>query len=202
MLKGFRRVAAAAALCLGFSLSLAHTALAQAATPVPQLDFQRFTGGWYRLASSPLKPYKRCISDSVVLYAVDYKPGRFTIVTSCQTKSGAPESRNAKGKLDKNNDGRMKITYMWPFSTKEWVLALGPDYAWALLGTPRHKSFWILSRSATLPPDTMAEIKARAVAEGFDPSKLVPIAQHPGVRTPATTPTPTALPQPGAPPQP
>jgi lipocalin len=46
-------------------------------------------------------------------------------------------------------------------------------YTWALVGTPNRKDLWIYSRAKTLPPDTLAAIKAQAAAEGFDVRKLV-----------------------------
>jgi apolipoprotein D and lipocalin family protein len=76
---------------------------------------------------------------------------------------------------DKKNpsDGRLKVMKLWPFTTKYWVLALGPDYGWSLVGSPNHKSLWIYSKSPTLAPDVLAQIEAQAAAEGYPVAKLV-----------------------------
>ncbi len=55
----------------------------------------------------------------------------------------------------------------------ERVLALGPDDDWALVGSPNHKTLWVLARKPALPDDVMAQVKAKATAQGFDAAKLV-----------------------------
>ncbi len=75
--------------------------------------------------------------------------------------------------MDKAGDGKLTVTHFWPFTQKRWVLALGPAYEWALVGSPNHKSLWILSRTPTLKPEVLADIKSRAAAQGFDPARMI-----------------------------
>ncbi len=155
-------------------LLIAASASAQAANPVPRLDFKRFSAPWYEIEHLPLKSEKQCGGDTMVLFAQGDKPPRFTLVTSCPLKDATADFRNQSGKAaDKSFDGRLKLAWIWPFSTRYWVLALGPDYEWALVGTPNHRKLWILSKTATLPPDTLAQIRATASQQGFDVAKLV-----------------------------
>ena len=62
------------------------------------------------------------------------------------------------------------------------MLGLGPDYSWALVGSPDHKQLKILSRTPTLPAATVAEVRTRAAGQGFDVSKMVMSSQA-GQRT-------------------
>ena len=62
-------------------------------------------------------------------------------------------------------------------STPYWVLATGPAYEWALVGSPKHKTLWILSRTSTLDPAVLMQIKSTATAQGFDLTKLITVAQ-------------------------
>ena len=191
-MKAARRALTGSLLLLGLLLPpLTRTASAQTVTAVPALDLNRYMGKWYELAVFPNKPEKACTSNTVALFAIGYKPNRFLVVTSCQTQNGISESRTASGKRDKAGDGRIKLSYVWPFSSKEWVLALGPDYDWALVGSPNHKLLRILSRTPTLRPELLADITAKAAAEGFNPTKLITMPQHPADST-ATKPTASA----------
>ncbi len=155
------------------------TAQAQAVGTVPQLDLRRVVGSWYEIAKLPNKREKKCVSNGMMLYAMGDKARTFQIVDACSLKDGNTDAQNATGKLlDKNDDGRFKVTYIWPFSTKYSVIALGPDYEWALVGAPNHKSLWVLSRTSTMPPETLAEIEGKAAAQGFDLSKMVMVPQR------------------------
>lgn len=158
-------------LCL--LLTMARMSSGQAVRPVPKLDLNQFTGAWYIVSRLPNKREKECVSDSFVEITLADKPNRFQLVNACRVKTGEMEANNASGKQDKSGDGRLKASYLWPFSTKYWVLALGPESAWALVGSSSHKNLWVFSRTTSLPPEMLSEIKAQAVAQGFDTSKLV-----------------------------
>ncbi len=154
-------------------------ACGQGVRAVPKLDMGRFVGVWYELARIPAKKEK-CVSDELAIYTVRYKAGRFAVVNSCKAKDGGIETKNGSGKAqDKSGDGRLKVSYTWPFYHKRWVLATGAEYEWALVGSPDHKMLAVLGRKATLPPELLAEIKGRATAEGFDVGKLAGMPQTP-----------------------
>ena len=155
-------------------VAAAPLAAAQSVTALPQLDLNRFTGTWYEVARLPSKPEKHCIGTPLALYALGDKPGRLQVVNSCPIKDGSTSIRNASGKVaNKSGDGKLKVSYTFPFSTKQWVLATGQDYDWALVGTPNHKNLWIFSRSATLKPEAMAEAQSKATAQGFNMARLI-----------------------------
>jgi apolipoprotein D and lipocalin family protein len=166
-------------LSLGLLLATTSVAEAQSGSAVPQLDLDRLMGTWYEIARLPTKAEKHCVSDAMVLYAVGDKPHQFQVVNSCQIKNGSTDPRNATGKVaDKLGGGRLKISYLFPFSSKYWVLAMGPEYEWALIGSPNHKTLWVLSRMSSMKPELLAEIEAKAAAQGFNTSKLVMVEQH------------------------
>ncbi len=93
----------------------------------------------------------------------------------------APCSGGARGSgkvADTLGDGKLKVSYLWPFSQKYWVLAVGPEYTWALVGNPNHKELWVLSRTETMNPEMLEEIKSKAAAEGFEGAKLIQVVRH------------------------
>ena len=154
-------------------------ALAQsAATPVAKLDLKQFAGKWYELERLPAKSEKDCVADALVLYGLRDKAGHFSVVNGCRTKDETDDSRNFIGWMDgKAGDGKLKVRYTWPFTHPYWVLGIGPDYAWALVGSPNHKELKLLSRTPTLPAETLTTMRAQATGQGFDVSKLVVSSQ-------------------------
>ncbi len=169
----------------GLAFLLAHLlvtvphASAQSAIAVPQLDPNRLIGTYYEIARYPIRREKQCISKEMVLYALGDKQNSLQVVTACQLKQDFSTYWNSQGKFSKSADGRISLSAFWPFTTKYWVLGIAPDYSWALVGNPNHKSLWILSHTATLPAEVLAGIKATAAAQGFDTSKLIRISQEP-----------------------
>ncbi len=108
-----------------------------------------------------------------MLFALGDKANHIQLVTSCKTKAGYTDARNADGKAqDKLGDGKLKLG-IWPFSRKYWVLATEPDYQWSLVGSPNHKTLWIYSRKPVMSPDVLAEVRAKAASQGFALDKLV-----------------------------
>jgi apolipoprotein D and lipocalin family protein len=170
-------IAVTATMLLAFILSLVTTTAAQTVTPISKLDLDKFMGTWYQIERYPIKSQRHCVSDAMMLYAFGDKKSSFQIVTSCLMKDGNSDSWNFKGKLDKGGSGAMKVNRIWPLTAKYWVLATGPAYEWALVGSPGHNSLWVLSKSKTLPPDVLAAIEAQAVAQGFNTTKLVKMPQ-------------------------
>jgi apolipoprotein D and lipocalin family protein len=80
--------------------------------------------------------------------------------------------------MDAAGDGRLRLSRWLIFHTKYWVIATGPTYEWALVGNPNHKSLWVLSKTATMQPDTLAQIEAKAAAAGFSTARLVKVAHR------------------------
>lgn len=173
-----RRWGASAVVLAGMMISGAQAARAQTVTPVPKLDLNRYTGVWYEITRFPPKAEKKCLNDGMVLYALGEKPGHLQMSTTCQLENGSPDSWGNTGKMDKAGDGRLKLGRFWPFTHKYWVLAAGTGYEWALVGTPNHKSLWVLSRTRTLSSDVLSSIEAQARAQGFNTDKLVPMPQQ------------------------
>ena len=143
-------------------------------TAVTQLDESRLQGTWYELASYPVKRARHCVSNPIELIAPGDKPKQLLLVDACSNKQGYTDARNTTASAqDKHGDGEFKIKYFFLFSRKYWVLALGPNYEWALIGSPNHKTLWVYSKTPTLSPDVLAGIEAKGEAEGFPASRLV-----------------------------
>ena len=108
--------------------------------------------------------------------------------TFCTIKGGDQDDRTRSGKQDKAGDGKLKIRHLVLLSQKYWVLATDPNFEWALVGTPNHKSLWILSRRQTLDDAVYQRVQAVAAAQGFPTAKLV-LVTHPRGRVTIASPS-------------
>jgi len=60
-----------------------------------------------------------------------------------------------------------------------WVIDLAPDYSYAVVGEPKRRYLWILSRTPRMPEPLYAEILGRA-ARFYDVSRIVRTEQRQG----------------------
>ena len=56
-------------------------------------------------------------------------------------------------------------------------IALDPEYRWAVVGEPKRRYLWILSRTPSLVDETYASILDRITAHGYDISRLETVLQ-------------------------
>jgi apolipoprotein D and lipocalin family protein len=171
------RIAASTVFLLSALMAAAIPAAAQSASAVPKLDPNQILGTYYVVARLPIKREKQCLGKEMVLYALGDKKRSIQIVTTCQLKADNSNAWNSSGRLSKAGDGRIKLGWIWPFTTRYWILDLAPDATWALAGTPNHKSLWVLSRSPSLSAETLARIETTASAQGYSTARLIQIKQ-------------------------
>ena len=90
------------------------------------------------------------------------------------TTSGKWKESVGKAKmLGDRNTGRLKVSFFGPFYSGYNVVAIDPEYQYALIAGDNLKYMWILSRNPTLPETVRRDYLKRAQAIGYDTSKLI-----------------------------
>ncbi|HMO79302.1 MAG TPA: lipocalin family protein [Pyrinomonadaceae bacterium] len=146
---------------------------------IPDLDLSRYSGRWFEVAKYPNRFQRRCVSDTTATYTT--KPnGRFEVVNRCRTGDGSILTAKGEAKTaDKTSNSRLKVRFapgflsFLPFVWADyWVIGLGEDYQYAVVGEPNRKYFWILSRTPDIDDAKLNEILEQAEKMGFDPSRV------------------------------
>ena len=91
------------------------------------------------------------------------------------------EWREAVGKgrfVESPDTGSLKVSFFGPFYGGYHVVALDPDYRWALVLGADRSYCWILAREKTLDVSQRDAIVARAQALGIDTSALIWVSQE------------------------
>jgi apolipoprotein D and lipocalin family protein len=157
------------------------SAAAMAPAPPPletvaHVDLQRYLGRWYEIARYPNRFQQGC-QDSRADYS-QRENGEIEVLNSCRdTESGAV--RQAKGRawvVDSASNAKLKVSFFWPFRGDYWIIELGSDYEYAVVGTPDRNYFWILSRSPQMPDQLYNQILQRAEQQGFLPARVIKTA--------------------------
>jgi apolipoprotein D and lipocalin family protein len=140
---------------------------------VSHVDLHRYVGLWYEIGRYPNSFQKGC-QDSTAMYTV--RPdGKIDVVNSCRNDQDG-SLREAKGRawvVDKNSNARLKVSFFWPFRGDYWIIDLGREYEYAVVGTPNRRYLWILSRTPEMHPDILEKIVQNVEKQGFVRSNLL-----------------------------
>lgn len=158
--------AASAALALTVGLSGCSTAPTAPLPTVESVDLARYTGRWYEVASLPNRFQAQCLADTQARYrAVD---GDIEVTNRCRRADGSVESITGVAKVVAGSaNAKLRVSFFRPFYGDYWVLALAPDYRWALVGEPGRQFGWVLSRTPQLAPADLEAALVRAEALGY-----------------------------------
>lgn len=144
---------------------------------VGNVDLNRYRGTWYEIARYPNRFQRDCASDTTAEYTLR-KDGKVQVVNSCRQKDGKTKTARGTAKVaDKKSNAKLRVTFFWPFYGDYWVIGLSPDYRYAIVGEPKRKYLWILSRTPELDEATYRAIVEQIREAGYDPDRLIKTPQ-------------------------
>jgi len=145
------------------------------------VDLARYVGQWYEIARYHHRFQEGCVGSRATYTLRD--DGKINVVNECYERSFSGKLRSARGKawvVDKETNARLKVSFFWPFRGDYWIIDLGPDYEYAVVGHPSRKYLWILSRTPAMEDKTYQAILERLQEQGYDTAKLIRTAQQTG----------------------
>lgn len=164
--------------CLAALLLAGGGMAAEPVTSVPTLDIQRYAGQWYEIAHLPMRHQADCIGDITATYS--FEADGIGVRNTCKTKDGTTQVAEGVARPVEGHPGRLEVSFApgwlsWiPFVWADyWVIALDPEYRWAVVGEPGRDYLWILSRSPTMERTRFEALKAKATAMGYDLDPLI-----------------------------
>lgn len=140
---------------------------------IRHLDLNRYMGLWYEIARFPNKFEKNLVG-----VTAEYKllpDGMVEVINSghVSTLDGEKKVARGRGKMpDKNEPGRLKVSFFLWFYADYWILDLASDYSYAVIGSSSDDYLWILSRTPTLHHSIIQGIVNNLQNRGYDTSKL------------------------------
>lgn len=143
---------------------------------VPALDLQRYAGTWYEIARLP-NSFEKNLDCITATYTI--RPdGRVTVENKGVKADGrVSRVRGVAWVPNSQEPAKLKVRFFWPFAGKYWVIYIDQDYRYALVGEPKRKYFWILSRTPIVDPAVYEKLVSVATEKGFDTAKLITVNQ-------------------------
>ena len=96
-------------------------------------------------------------------------------MNACRKETLDGKLKKIEGKAwvaDKATNAKLKVQFFWPFWGAYWIIDLGQEYEYAVVGHPKRKYLWILSRSPDMSSEVYQAIVERLVKQGYDPARL------------------------------
>ena len=138
---------------------------------VPHVELEKYLGKWYEIAHLPAKFEEGC-NETTATYTLS-KDGSISVLNQ-STKNGKIKQAKGKAKIvDKNSNAKLKVTFVWPFYGDYWIIKLGNNYDYSVVGTPNRKYLWILSRTPQMDDNLYSQIIEYVKSKGFDANKLI-----------------------------
>ena len=142
---------------------------------VPHVELEKYLGKWFEIAHLPARFQEGC-TDTTATYTLS-EDGNISVLNECR-RNGKVKLAKGKAKVvDKNSGAKLKVTFFWPFYGDYWIIDLGKDYNYAVVGTPNRKYLWILSRTPQMADKLFSQLLESAKSKGFDVNNLI-ITSH------------------------
>jgi apolipoprotein D and lipocalin family protein len=152
-------------------IGLSIKSVSQPLQTVDHVELDRYLGRWYEIASYPARFEKGCRCTTADYEKIPEK--KYIRVTNrcIRFRDGKSKMKVAHGKafvVAGSNNAKLKVQFFWPFRGDYYIIGLADDYSWAVVGHPKRKYLWILSRESYMPTDTYNHILKIIKSKGYD----------------------------------
>jgi apolipoprotein D and lipocalin family protein len=153
------------------------------------VDLNNYIGRWYEVASIPASFQKKCVKNTSAEYRIlDF--GRIDVINSCEKSNGTLNIANGIAHVvNKTTQAELKVSFVplvgffgW-FAGQYKILALGEKYEYSVVGTDSLEYGWILSRTPSLPLQTLIDLERKITAVGYDSCRFLTSIQDGGSST-------------------
>ena len=148
---------------------------------VAEVELPRYLGTWYEIASFPQSFQEGCTGTTATYSLRD--DGEIDVVNRCRKGSldGAEDSAEGRARVvDKSTNAKLEVSFFRPFWGDYWIIDLGADYEYAVVGHPGRDYLWILSRSPTMEKPVYDGILERLRSKGYQLERLQKTLQPTG----------------------
>lgn len=143
------------------------------ASVVQPFDLERYLGTWYEIARLD-HSFERGLNRVSAEYSV--RPdGRIKVLNSgYRTDTGArKEVEGVAQFIGSPHVGSLKVSFFGPFYGGYHIVALDPNYQWAMVLGDNTDYLWILSRTPTLAEPIKQQLLKQAAELGVDTEQLI-----------------------------
>ena len=146
-------------------------------TVVSSVDLKKYIGKWFEIAKLPNWFQKNCSKNTTAEYTLR-EDGKISVINTCVESDGNKNIAEGVAKVvDNNSNAKLEVSFVRIlginlFWGDYWIIGLGENYEYAIVGTPDRKYGWILSRTPKLSQDKLNKINEILLEKKYDPKKF------------------------------
>lgn len=167
-------------LLLGLSVASTVYAKNEPLKTVEKVELDKYLGVWYEVARKPLYFQNKCDRDVTATYTLN-ENGNVNVDNRCFSVDGKLNQSIGEAFVQNEPfDTKLKVSFLpsvirWlPVGRGDyWVLKLDEDYQTVLVGEPRRKYLWVLSRTHNPDKAVVQEYLDYAKSVGYDLSDVI-----------------------------
>ena len=147
------------------------------ALPAQKIELSKYLGSWYEIARIP-NWFEKELVGVTATYSLK-ENGEIKVLNQGYKNILDGEKKVAEGRAwvpDKDQPGRLKVSFFWLVAADYIVLEIGPNYEFALVGSGKDY-LWVLSRTPQLDESNYQSLIAKAAQLGYDTSRLEKVTQ-------------------------
>ncbi|EFM20175.1 MULTISPECIES: lipocalin family protein [unclassified Pantoea] len=146
-------------------------------TVIDNFDSQRYLGQWYEIARLN-HPFERGLQQVTANYSPREDGGLKVINRGYNVKKQRWQESVGKAYFTgEPQRASLKVSFFGPFYGGYNVIALDPDYRYAMVCGPNRHYLWILSRTPQLEPGVKEKLVEQARQNGFPVEELIWVKQ-------------------------
>lgn len=147
---------------------------------VPQVELSQYLGLWYEVARKPMYFQKECAQDVTARYTVN-EYGNIAVDNRCTDMDGNILRSLGEGfVVNEPFNSKLKVSFL-PESVRwmpvgrgdYWILKIDSAYQMVLVGEPKRKYLWLLSRDPHPDEAKVTEYLRYAQRVGFNLKDLI-----------------------------
>jgi len=152
---------------------------------VDSVNIEKYCGLWYEIARIPNSFQDKCAGRVTAEYELR-EDGKLKVINKCVKKDGSINKVKGIAKVTgEKSNAKLKISFVQLFGINlfwgdYWIIGLDKEYEWAIIGHPKRKYGWILSRESALSDSTMSRIDQILKNQGYDPDRFNKTNQREG----------------------
>ncbi|NNH01952.1 lipocalin family protein [Acinetobacter sp. ANC 5414] len=179
---GFKlaKIAVGGVVLIGLGMATMAYAQNKPLHTVEEVELDKYLGVWYEVARKPMYFQNKCDRDVSATYTLN-ENGNIGVDNRCYTKDG--QLNQSIGEAFIQNapfNTKLKVSFL-PESVRwlpvgrgdYWILKIDDAYQTVLVGEPRRRYLWVLSRSAQPDQAVVKEYLDYAQSIGYDISDVI-----------------------------
>lgn len=143
------------------------------ARAVKPFDGEKYLGKWFEIARLDFR-FEKNLNNTTAQYS--FNPDGSIRVLNKGYNFKKNEWKEATGKakfVSSKDEAKLKVSFFGPFYSGYNVIAIDPDYKYALVAGKSLKYLWLLSRENTMPDKVKQAYLDIAQQVGYNTSELV-----------------------------